>query len=167
MANNFEISFAPSSFILPSSAHPDRNVVQGREYLAFDASTVETARSKQFRMPAAYTGSGTLKAAIQYAMASVFSGKVDFEISVEALTPGDAVDTDSAESFDTANAGDQTVPGTAAGYPGELIITLTNKDSVAAGDMVRIKLERDADDGTNDTATGDCRVYSVTVYEEV
>jgi hypothetical protein len=166
MANNFEIIVSPEGFVLPASAHPDRGVVQGRSYLAFDVSTVETARSKAFRMPAAYTGSGTLKAAIQYAMASATSGKVDFEVAVEALTPADAVDTDAAESFDTANAGNQTVPGT-AGYLGELIITLTNKDSVAAGDYVRITIERDADDGTDDTASGDARVYSVTIYEEV
>lgn len=116
-------------------------------------------------MPAAYTGSGTLKLDIMYAAASATSGKVDFEASVEAITSGDTVDTDAASSFDAVNAANQTVPGT-AGYMSVLTITLTNKDSVAAGDMVRLKLERDADDATDDTATGDINVYSVTLYEE-
>lgn len=165
MARNFEISFAPSAFIPPSSAHADRGVIQNRDYMAFDATTVEAMYTQAVQMPASYTGSGTLKADILYAAASATSGKFDLEVSAEALTAADAIDTDSASSFDTANAGNQTVPGT-AGYLGLLTITLTNKDSVAAGDMVRFKLERDADDATDDTATGDCRVFSMTVYEE-
>lgn len=165
MARNFEINLDPDAFIPPSSAHADRGAVQNRSYLAFDAGTVEAMYSKAVQMPAAYTGSGTLKADILYAAASATTGKFDFEISVEALTDGDAVDTDSASSFDAVNAGNETVPGT-AGYMGVLTITLTNKDSVAAGDMFRIKLERDADDATDDTATGDARIYAVNVYEE-
>lgn len=166
MTQNFVLTLTPDAFVPPSSAHADRGVIQNRPYLAFDASTVEAMYSNPFRMPVAYTGSGTLKAAIQYAAASATSGKFDFEVSVEALTVADAIDTDSTSSFDTANAVNGTVPGT-AGYLGELVATLTNKDSVAAGDYVRIKLERDADDATDDTATGDARVYSVTIYEEV
>lgn len=165
MANTFELSLDADAWVPPSTAHPDRGVVQNRPYWAFDAATVEGLRSKAFQMPAAYTGTGTLKLDIFYAMANATSGKVDFEASVEAITPDDATDTDAAESFDTANAANETVPGT-AGYMSVLTITLTNKDSVAAGDMVRIKLERDADDGTDDTATGDARVYGCCVREE-
>lgn len=165
MANNFETSLSAPAWIPPSSNHADRGVVQNREYMAFDAATVEAMYTAAFHMPAAYTGSGTLKVDIYYAMASATSGKVDFEICVEAITSGDAVDTDSASSFDTANAANETVPGT-AGYMSKLTITLTNKDSVAAGDMVRLKLERDADDATDDTASGDARVYAVVLREE-
>lgn len=165
MANNFELQLSPDAFIPPSSAHADRGVIQNRSYMAFDASTVEAMYSIAFQMPAAYTGSGTLKADILVAAASATSGKFDFEVSVEAITAADAVDTDSASSFDTANAGNFTVEAT-AGYISKLTITLTNKDSVAAGDMVRIKLERDADDATDDTASGDARVYAVVIREE-
>jgi hypothetical protein len=117
-------------------------------------------------MPASYTGSGSLKADIFYMMASATSGKVDFDVLVEAITTADALDLDSASSFDSANSGDQAVPSV-AGYLGQVTITLTNKDSVAAGDYVRIRLERDADDATNDTATGDARVLLVVIREEV
>jgi hypothetical protein len=165
MANNFELSFPAKCYEPPASAHPDRGVVQNRHYVAFDAATVETAYSPWFQWPAAYTGSGTVKADIAYAMASATANKVDFEVSLEALTSGDSVDTDSASSFDTANAGNQSVPGT-AGHPKTLTVTISNKASVAAGDWVRFKLERDADDGTDDTATGDARVYGVCVREE-
>jgi len=166
MARNFEINLDPDAFIPPSSAHADRGVIQNRPYLAFDAGTVEAMYSKAVQMPWTYTGSGTLKAEIMYAAASATSGKFDFEISVEAITTEDALDTDTTSSFDTANAANETVPGT-AGYMSILTITLTNKDSVAAGDMFRIKLERDADDATNDTATGDARVYLVNICEDV
>ena len=165
MARNFEVLLDPDAFVPPSSAHADRGITQNRPYIAFDPDTVEAMYSKEFQMPAAYTGSGTLKLDIMYAAASATSGKVDFEASVEAITSGDTVDTDAASSFDAVNAANQTVPGT-AGYMSVLTITLTNKDSVAAGDMVRLKLERDADDATDDTATGDINVYSVTLYEE-
>lgn len=166
MARNFELLYDPDCFVLPTSNYADRGIVQNRAFLAFDASIVESAISKAIQMPAAYTGSGVLKADILYAAATATSGKFDFEVAVEAVTPGDAVDTDSADSFDTVNAGNQTVPGT-AGYLGVLTITLANKDSLVAGDMFRFRLERDADDATDDNAAGDARVYSVTIYEEV
>lgn len=165
MANNFELNLPAGAWVLPSSAYPNRAVVQNREYLAFDDTTVEGARSRPFAMPAAYTGSGTLKVDIHYIMASATANKVDWEVSVEAVTPADAVDLDAGESFDTLNAANDTVPGT-AGHLGVVTITLTNKDSVAAGDMVRLKLERDADDGSDDTAAGDARFLFARLYEE-
>ena len=166
VADNFQIPIPAQSWVIPSSGGCSRGAVQNRIYLAFDDTAVEGAHSPQLQLPAAYTGSGTLKADILYAMASATANKVDFEVCVEAITAADAVDTDSATSYDAVNAGDQTVPAT-AGYLGKLTITLTNNDSCAAGDMIRLKLERDADDGTNDTATGDARVYCVVLREEV
>lgn len=165
MANNLEIDLPPNAWFLPGSNHPDRKVVQNRPFLSYDDTTVESAYSVPFIMPAGYTGSGTLKADVSYTMSTATSGKIDFEISVEAVTSGDAQDIDAGDSFDTANGANETVPAT-AGYMSILTVTLTNKDSVAAGDYVRLKLERDADDGTNDTASGDARVFHVRIYEE-
>lgn len=167
MANNFEINLPPQAFTIPASGGCGRGVVQNRPYLAFDAAAQESSRSPAIQMPAAYTGSGTLKADIHYMMQSATSGTVNFEASVEAVTPGDATDLDSGESFDSVNSGSQTVPGT-AGYLGVMTITLTNKDSVAAGDYVRLKVDRDGDDaGSDDTATGDAYVLLVVLREEV
>jgi len=129
--------------------------------LLFDDTTVEHA-VWQFRMPDDY--GGNLVAKIQYAMASATSGKVYFEVSVMAVSGGDAQDLD-ADSYDAANAANATVPGT-AGYPGELTITLTNDDDVAAGDYVRIKLE-DVRSGNPDKATDDCEVRNVVLEYEV
>lgn len=164
MANNFELNFSAES-LTPTSSNGAAQIVNGtRKVLAYDSATVEGAISGWRRVPASYTGAGTLKAKLSYAMASATSGSVDWDVYVECVTPGDALDT-STDSFDSANGGSDTVPGTAK-YPDEVTITLTNKDSMAAGDWVRIKVERDADDGTNDTASGDAYLLGVTIYEE-
>lgn len=165
MSNTFEINLDPDAFVPGSSDAPDRGVAQGRPFWGFDADAVETLRSKPFIMPASYSGAGTLKIDLLLVAASATSGKFDFDVSVEAVTPADAVDLDAGESFDTANSADDTVPGT-AGYLMLLTITLSNKDSVAAGDYVRVKIARDADDATNDTATGDANFLGARIYEE-
>ncbi len=132
--------------------------VNARDVLAFDAAAAETA---YWDVPMPQGITGTLQAIISYFMASATSGKVDFEVSIEAITPGDATDLDAGTSFDTANAVTApTVPAT-AGYESTITCTLTNADSYAAGDMVRLRLVRDATDGTNDTAAGDAYVRGV------
>lgn len=166
MPNSFEIELAAQAFLLPATSACGKKVLQNRPFLEFDDTTLERAFSQPFQMPSAFTGSGTLRADIHYMMASATSGKVDFNVAVEAITAGDAINMNSADSFDTNNSADQTVPGT-AGHPGVLTIALTNRDSVAVGDYVRIRLERDATDATNDTATGDARVTLVVIREDV
>lgn len=165
MPNNFEIHYDADCFIPQSSNHADRGIIENRAYLVFDGSTVEAMYSKAIQVPGTYTGSGTLKADIIYAVNGA-TGSINFEVSIEAITPGDALSTFFASSFDTVNSGTKTVPAN-SGYLDKLTITLTNKDSMSAGDMFRIKLERDADDGTDDTSTNDCMVFCVIIREEV
>ena len=77
-------------------------------------------------------------------------------VEVMAVTDGEDVDTD---SFDTANASaETTVPGT-AGLMDEISITLTNADSLAAGDYVAVRLSRDADNAGDD-ASGDLELWA-------
>lgn len=165
MANNFEINFDPDCMIPPSSGSPGRGIAQNRPFLAFDGAADETIYTPAFRMPTAFSGSGTLKLALGYFMASATSGDVIWACQVEAVTDADAVDLDSASSLDTANTATVTVPGT-QGHLDVATITLTNKDSVAAGDMVRLAIYRDADAG-GDNASGDAHLLYATLYEEV
>ena len=139
----------PFSAEPPSSNFPGLTVVNGRPALAFDAATQETT-NWTFIAPQGLTGA--LSCVITYMMASAVSGNIEFEVAVEAITDGDATDLDATASFNASGA--ITVPGT-AGYPDQVSVTLTNADSIAAGDLVRISISRDADDATNDTATGD------------
>lgn len=150
--------FTPYAAEFPSSNFPQLTLINRRPVLAFDASTDESC---YWTTIARQNLATTVTLVVSYIMASATSGTVDFEVAVEAVSDGDTnFDLDGADSFDTANTMTaDTVPGT-AGYMGQFTVTLTNKDSMAAGDYVRIRLMRDADDGTNDTATGDCYVLA-------
>ena len=75
-----------------------------------------------------------------------------------AITPGDAADINT-DSYATANIDSVTVPGT-AGHLGLKTIALSNMDSAVAGDLVKIKVERDADH-VSDNATGDAEVVGI------
>lgn len=125
-------------------------------HLTFDDTTPEGAYWT-FRMPSEYSSSPVLK--LIYSMASATTGTIEFEASVWAVSDGEDADT---ESYDTINTSTETVPGT-AGLSSDITVTLTNADSVVAGDLVHIKLFRDADDGTNDTATGDLELRAISL----
>jgi hypothetical protein len=127
--------------------------------LAFDDTTAEEC---QWTFIAPQGLSGTLKARIFYIMETATSGTVKFDVSVEAVTDGDSRDLDSTDFFDTINSGSETVPGT-VGYMDVMEITLSSKDNIAAGDLVRVKLESD----TTGTASDDCYVLAVEIQDAV
>jgi len=112
-----------------------------------------------FRMPADYSSAPVLK--VQFKMVSATTGNVIIEGRLAAVTDGDSQDVD-AKAFGSANTSSATaVPGT-AGFMKEISLTLTNADSVAAGDFVVVYLARDAANGS-DTATGDMEVIGVAI----
>ena len=159
MATRFVCTPLAAEF--PSSNFPQLLLSNRRPVLAFDTTTSETAYWT-FVAPQGLTG--TITAVISYAMASATSGGVAFDVALEAISSGDATDTDATTSFGTVNAGnDSAVPGT-AGYMEQLTITLTNADSVAAADLVRVSVARDVADAA-DTATGDCYVFAVEIRD--
>lgn len=124
--------------------------------LAFDASAKEMCYWS-FRMPADYASGPVLK--VQYKMTSATSGGVAFTANIAAVTPGDSTDVDAKALAADNTATDATVPGT-AGFLDEVSITLTNADSLAAGDLVIVRLAREVANAA-DTATGDCEVAGV------
>lgn len=147
---------SPLSAEYPASNFPALIMSNRRPVLAFDAATDETC---YWSGVAAQGLTGAITVVVTYAMASATTGSVYFQGALEAITAGDAVDTDATTSFDTANSGNGTVPGT-AGYVQQISITMTNADSIAAGDYFRLALNRDANNGS-DTATGDAYVIAV------
>lgn len=152
---------ATRAILLPEAAHfpasnfPALTVANRRPVLAFDAGTDETC---YWTLVAPQGLTGALTLVLNCIAASATTGAVYFQAAVEAVTPADAVDLDAGTSFDTANSGNATVAGT-AGYLFTVSITLTNADSAAAGDYVRIALNRDADNAS-DTAAGDIYLLS-------
>ena len=154
---------ATRAFLMPQaaqpvgSAFPELNVgAQERQFLAFDATTNETC-DWTFPVPSGWTG--TITALIAFRMASATSGDVDLDIQVESIADNEST---TASSFDTVNSLDnQTVPGT-AGLIDILTLTLTNNDSSAAGEMLRIRFNRDA---ASDTAAGDLELFWIEIQD--
>lgn len=118
-------------------------------HLLFDATNEEWC-NWQFIMPSDY--GSALTANVIYKMASATTGGVAWDVRVAAITSGDATDMD-AKVFGSSNVGTGTVSGT-AGRPLVISFALTNADSVAAGDIVVVRLARAVANGS-DTATGD------------
>jgi hypothetical protein len=123
--------------------------------LAFDAASEEWV-TFQLRMPADYASGPTL--VVSYKMTTATSGAVVWDGRIAAVSTGDATSVN-AKAFGSANATTSTVPGT-VGYMVDASITLTNNDSLTAGDFVVVRVARAAAD-VGDTATGDAELVSV------
>lgn len=149
--------FLPLMAEFPSSNFPQLSTSIIRPVLWFDGGTTNEIC---YWTDIAPQGSwSTVTAVLKCVANSATSGDVIFRVTVEAITPGDALDTDATTSFDATNASSATtVPGT-AGYLFEISITLTNKDGIAAGDYYRIGLERNSN-SASDTVTTDVGIYA-------
>jgi len=157
-------SLTPFSAELPSTNAPQLIVVNGRPCLGYDATTQETAYWSL--MAPQGIDPSPLTISIAYMMASATTGGIALGVSVEAITDGDATDLDAATSFDSINTGTvASVPGT-AGYIDVLTITLTNNDSLAAADYLRISVARVVADSA-DTATGDLYLLTADLRDDV
>lgn len=125
----------------------------------FDAATPEYIHF-QFVMPGDYASALVVRA--KFGMVSATTGNIVVEALLMAVTPGDAAAIDTGSLATTNTSGAVAVPGT-AGHMKDATVTMTNADSVAAGDWCSLKFGRDADDATNDTATGDLELYGLTL----
>lgn len=90
----------------------------------------------QFTMPQDYGSAPVLR--IPYSCSGATAGTATFSVSVWAQTPADALAADT-ESYDTANVGTDTVPGT-LNFPDVVLVTLTTNDGMVAGDTVAIRI---------------------------
>lgn len=153
--------FHPYEASYPSSDFPQLTKVNARPVLAFDDTTDETC---YWETIARTNLTAPLTLNIYLMLASATTGATGWQAQVEAVTSGDATDLDATTSFDSVNnSSSTTVPGT-AGYLQKIAITLTNNDGFAAGDYLRISLNRDANgSAVTDSATGDAYVLLVSL----
>ncbi|NBV95572.1 MAG: hypothetical protein EBR90_02130 [Actinobacteria bacterium] len=155
------LSFPPEAFRPAASTNFPQYVfpMAGGGYtsaLAFDPAVSEKCESLQFAMPT-FTAPLTLR--ISFAIAAT-TGGVDFRAQVQAIASGDAININTSTSFDTANSsGTVSVPATTYN-PKDFTITLTNNDSVVAGERVTFTLDRNVA-AAGDDAAGDCFVLQV------
>ena len=126
---------------------------------AFDG----TAREQlmwSFRMPDDYISTPQLK--VLFKMTTATTGNVVIEGRIAAVTGSvDTTDVD-AKAFAAANTSSAiAVPATTAGKLATTTLSLTNADSLAAGDFVVLMLARDPANAS-DTVTTDMEVPAVT-----
>lgn len=125
--------------------------------LLYDASTEESAYWS-FRLPANYASSPVLK--LQW-KANTTSNSVVWGCQIFAVTPSDT-DTPNEHALGTANTATTAVNATEARRLVETSITLTNNDSMAAGDFVVVRIYRDATNGS-DSCTVDAELVSASL----
>ena len=153
--------FFPEEMQRPSSNFPQvYKDSENRFVAAYDTTTEETA----YWTRTAQVGLTTpLTATVFFRAASATTGTFQPKLAIEAITPGDAVNTASTASWDSGNTPTATaVPGT-AGYMDDVDVTLTNNDSITAGDLYRLSLARNV---SGDNAPGDIEVLAVQLKDD-
>ena len=131
-------------------------------HLAFDADAIESAIFSGV-MPNHYAGGG-INVLIISRFTSATSGNARVQIAVERQDTG--LDTD-ADNFATAVEGNVAASGT-SGNPSYTTIALSNSeiDGLLVNELARFKISREANDATNDTATGDWELMRVYITEQ-
>ncbi|MCK5603616.1 hypothetical protein KAR91_17150 [Candidatus Pacearchaeota archaeon] len=153
--------FVPVQSEPPTSNAATRDYRNVHPVLDFDDTTNESAVFSAV-LPRNYAGGG-ITAYIHYSMSTATTGDVDWDLAFERI--GDQQQDVDTDSFAAVNSVDNTtVPGT-SGLVDIVNITFTDgadMDSVAVGELFRIKLNRDA---ASDTATGDAEVHAIELKE--
>lgn len=158
----WEIVF-PALSKVSGTSQPDRRGAADNEHwvLDFNQSTNETAVFSGM-LPRSYAGGG-LTVTIVFAATSATSGDVDWDAAFERIGAAQQ-DIDSAGFASVQSTDNTTVNGT-AGNTMEVDIAFTDgaqMDSIAAGEMFRLKITRD---GVSDSANGDMEVLHVRLRE--
>lgn len=156
--------FAPLANEPPATIYATNDTRNSHPVLDFDGAADEEAVWTGY-LPAYYAGGG-LTVDTWWAFTSATSGSLRVQAAVERMDVS-SLDTD-ADSF----AAFQSAGGTAPGTSGQVIkvtVTFTDgaqMDSVAVGELYRLKIRRDADgtSGTDDIAT-DAELFMVVVKE--
>lgn len=153
-------AFTPESAHFPTANYAALTATNDRPVLAFDAATDETA---YWTFAAPQGLAGALSVIVHLFGNAAGTNSTYWQAQLEAITPGDALALQSATSFDSANAGNVAMPAT-QGHQTTVSITLTNDDGIAAGDYVRLSLNRDADHAS-DSFAADAYVTLVELRE--
>ncbi len=145
------VSLSPLSAEFPTANYPAFKQDTAFNYYLEFSDSVDQNAYWSFPLPQGATGPYSL--VVLYRMGTATTGNVVLQAAVEAVTPADVLNTITTSSFDTVNTSSTTAVPAAAGTLGSITISLTSMDSAEAGDRVRIRLNRDADNGA-DTASG-------------
>jgi hypothetical protein len=156
--------FLPDQNEPPAANYATRDLRNYHPCLDFDGATDEEAVFSGI-MPRNYAGGG-ITVYLHVAFTSATSGNAYWSVSLERMDVG-TLDLD-ADSFAAVQSAAGNPNGT-SGIMTLVTITFTNgaqMDSIAAGDMFRLKVRRDADGsaGTDDVTT-DAELVGIEVKE--
>lgn len=151
----------PEEAAFASSAFPAYDRAAGTNFpvtrLLFDASATETA---YFKWEAVNYGSGNITADIIWYATNATTGVVRWEVALAAITPESDSQDAETKAFATALTVDDTHLGTTSKRLHRATITISNLDSVAAGDECWLKVSR-LGGHANDTMANDVALISV------
>lgn len=158
----WQLQWSPLMNEPPTSNPATIDTRNSRPCLDFDTTTQETAIFSGV-LPADYGGGG-VTVSLYVAMTSATSGTVGFDLAFERTDASSLdIDSDSFASAVTVTA--TTVPGT-SGQVLKLDTNISNganMDSLAAGELFRLRIRRDV---SNDTAAGDAELLFVMMVEQ-
>jgi hypothetical protein len=160
-----ELDFEPEEAVFLASNFPAYEVISGTNYpvsrLKFSASG-DLAAFWKFR--AAAYGSGNLTCKINWYADNATSGVVRWGASIAAITP----ETDSQDIETDGLTTEETVDDTHLGTTSKRImtatITVTNLDSIAAGDQCIIRIRRIGSHGNDTMANNACLTMMALSY---
>jgi hypothetical protein len=141
------------------SAFPQSIAIAGSNFpvdaLAFDASANEACAT---RFKIKNYGSGNITAIVTWCADSATSGDVVWGAAIAAITPETDTQDISTDAFATENTVTDTHLGTTARREMNATITISNLDSVAANDLVVLRIRRLS---SGNTMTGDAWLLGV------
>lgn len=162
-ATNWTLQWGPLTNETPATAYATPDVRNGRAILDFDATTDESAVFSAV-LPFEYAGSG-VRVYLYWSASTATSGDVVWNAAIER-TDLSVLDID-ADSFAAAQAATTTAPST-SGMVVRTTINISNgaqMDSLAAGELFRLKITRDADNAS-DNMTGDAELIRVVMVNQ-
>jgi len=129
--------------------------------LAYDASTDEAAF---WKFIATSYGSGNLSINLYWYADTASSANVVWEAQISAITPNTDTQDVETDGLATLNFVQDTHLGTTGQRVHSCTITMSNLDSIAAGDLCHLRIARDAN-GTSatDDMTGDAILLLATI----
>ena len=155
------VQFTPQANEPPTSNYATPDTRNNHPVLDFDAAAVESAIFSGI-LPNHYQGGG-LTVKLHWAATSATSGNVVWNVYIERVGTAQDMDSDSFASAQTATTA-------TSGTSGILVVTSiaftsgAQMDSLAAGEVFRIKVEREGSNGS-DTMTGDAELRLVEIRE--
>lgn len=156
------IQFLPTDNEPPSAAFATVDTRNGHPVLDFDAATDESAIFSGV-MPRNYNGSG-VTVLLHVAFSSAVADEAHFDVAFERV--GDGQQDIDSDGFAAAQPVDVTAPAT-SGFVEIASVPFTDgaeMDSIAVGELFRLKITRDPDHA-NDDATGDAELVAVEIRE--